>query len=197
MNQAPIRAASAAAVLKRPGPAHRLCPPAALPAAPCPAVSAHPLPAADSILAVVAPRAPPKAVRELAAGGGGGQDDAADDDLLRLRLPANAPRWQRALAHFLQHRLRLPEALLALLLHVGPRIWLGLLAWMAGARLAAAYDLGPVYVVTTIFLGIFLNLGQRREGEWSAYSIFNAGMRRLPGQMTAEDLDGQLRRGHL
>ena len=154
-------------------------------------------PAADSILAVVAPRAPPKAVRELAAGGGGQDDAADDDDPLRLRLPANAPRWQRALAHFLQHRLRLPEALLALLLHVGPRFWLGLVAWVAGARLAAAYEVGPVYVVTTIFLAIFLNLGQRQEGEWSAYSIFNAGTRRLPGQMTAEDLDGQLRRGNL
>ena len=172
------------------GPAHRLRPP------PAPTRCPRPLSAADSILAVVAPRAPPKAVRELA--GGGGQDDAAeDDDLLRLRLPANAPRWQRSLAHFLQHRLRLPEALLALLLHVGPRFWLGLLAWMAGARLASAYELGPVYVVSTIFLAIFFNLGQRREGEWSAYSIFNAGTRRLPGQMTAEDLDGQVRRGHM
>lgn len=48
-----------------------------------------------------------------------------------------------------------------------------------------------------MFVLILLNLGRRREGEWSAYSIFNEGHRRLPGQLTAEHMDDQVRRGHL
>lgn len=220
-----------------------------------------------------------------------------------MRLPANAPAWKRSLVHLLQRRLRLPEALVALLLSVGARFWLGLALWAAGARLAAAFELGPPFIVVSIIAGgegvsggalggastamlqaggapgaqlpaggqlgraprdaapraaglqhpprlstplplpslaaMLLNLGQRREGQWSAYSLFNpgarraapppsplpfsrappvplsstcaarlcnaapalpllcAGMRRLPGQMTAEDLDAQVRRGGL
>ncbi|KAI3433832.1 hypothetical protein D9Q98_003636 [Chlorella vulgaris] len=151
----------------------------------------------DTLLAAVAPRPTPKAIREEVSGISGGDDDDALDSLLRLRLPATAPRWQHAAAHLLHRRLQLPEALVALLLAVRLRVWVGLLAWMAGARLASRYELGPVYIITTILAGILLNLGSRKEGDWSAYSIFNAGGRRLPGQLTAEDLDAAVRRGQL
>ncbi|EFN59004.1 hypothetical protein CHLNCDRAFT_137656 [Chlorella variabilis] len=152
----------------------------------------------DTLLAAVVPRPPPKAVRDLVSGGGPEEEEEDEaDQMLRLRLPANAPRWKRAAAHLLHRRLRLPEALVALLLAVRPRFWLGLLAWMGGARLAAGHELGPLYIITTIFLLMLLNLGQRKEGEWSAYSIFNRNTQRLPGQMTAEDLDAAVRRGQL
>lgn len=210
---------------------------------------------ADTVLAAVAPRPPPKAVRDAVSGGG---QEEEEEDPLRLRLPANAPAWKRNAVRFLRQRLHVPEALLALLLRVPLRAWLALAAWMAGARLAAAWELGPVYMIATILLLMLLNLGQRREGQWrwaagrstgmclggggagfqrcaarrcrrcwgvnqplppsvqrltkplpcshpcplpslacSAYSLFNPGMRRLPGQMTAEDLDRQVRRGHM
>ena len=68
---------------------------------------------------------------------------------------------------------------------------------MLGARLAADYELGPIYIISTIFALMLLNLGQRKEGDWSAYSLFNPGMRRLPGQMTAEDLDAAVRHGQM
>ena len=211
------------------------------------------LPLADTVLAAVAPRPPPKAVRDAVSGGGQEEDE---DDPLRLRLPANAPAWKRGAVRFLRQRLHVPEALLALLLRVPLRAWLALVAWMAGARLAARWELGPIYIIATILLLMLLNLGQRREGQWrwagcragggavpgwwrclrrgcraaaasggqqrflpapsraaprpalallpipppsqcSAYSLFNPGMRRLPGQMTAEDLDRQVRRGHM
>lgn len=116
------------------------------------------------MLAVVAPKPPPREVRQAVAGGGGGEDD--EEDPLRLRLPANAPAWQRATLRFLQHRLRVPEAVLALALRAGWRFWLGLLAWSAGARLAAAYEAGPLYIVGSLIAGMLLNLGQRREGQW-------------------------------
>lgn len=133
----------------------------------------------------------------MSGGGGGEEEDDEADALLRLRLPPDAPRWRAALAHLLHRRLRLPEALVALLLAVRGRVWLGLAAWMAGARLAAALDLGPPFILATLLAGMLLNLGQRKEGDWSAYSLFNPGFRRLPGQMTAEDLDAAVRRGHL
>ena len=108
-------------------------------------------------------------MRDLVSGGGPEEEEEDEaDQMLRLRLPANAPRWKRAAAHLLHRRLRLPEALVALLLAVRPRFWLGLLAWMGGARLAAGHELGPLYIITTIFLLMLLNLGQRKEGEWSA-----------------------------
>lgn len=116
---------------------------------------------------MVAPRAPPKAVRDAVTGVPPEEDE--DEELLRLRLPPDAPRWQRAALGFAQRRLRVPEGVLALAVHAGPRFWLGLLAWMAGARAAAAWELGPIYIIATILALMLLNLGTRREGEWSAY----------------------------
>lgn len=203
---------------------------------------------------MVAPRAPPRAVRNAVTGSNAEEEE--DEELLRLRLPPDAPQWQRAVLAFARRRLRLPEGLLALAVHAGLRFWLGLLAWMAGARAAAAWELGPIYIIGSIIAVMLLNLGTRREGEWSAYrcacwdrgravlarcgaasvrsatqsqgdmaaacaaqglwvwlgcaprscqiptspaarSLFNPGMRRLPGQMTAEQLDAQVRRGQM
>lgn len=55
-----------------------------------------------------------------------------------FRLPAGAPAWQRALARFLQRRLRLPDMALVLLFSLRPRFWLGLVAWMVGAKVGRA-----------------------------------------------------------
>lgn len=40
---------------------------------------------------------------------------------------------------------------------------------------------------------MFLNLGERRAGEMSAYSVFNEGFARLLGTMTAEQIDREMR----
>jgi hypothetical protein len=55
---------------------------------------------------------------------------------------------------------------------------------------------GEIYVLLTLMTVIFCNLGTRREGEASAYSIFN-NFRELPGQLNANMLDDQLRRGQM
>ena len=34
---------------------------------------------------------------------------------------------------------------------------------MAGARLSAGWELGPVYIIVTLIALMLLNLGQRRE----------------------------------
>lgn len=112
------------------------------------------------------------------------------DDPLRLRLPANAPAWKRRSAAWLLAR-GVPEAAIVALFAVAkPRAWAIALAWFAGARVAAAHDLGPIYMLATAALLIWRNLGERRPGQASAYSIFNGG-RRLPGQLTAQDIDRQ------
>ena len=63
-----------------------------------------------------------------------------------------------------------------------------ILAWMS-----AVYHFEVLYAISTIFLLILLNLGQRREGEWSAYSVFNEGYVRLLGTTTGEMIDAEIR----
>lgn len=63
------------------------------------------------------------------------------------------------------------------------------LAWWIGLRRASAKELAPIYVLFTGFALVVTNLGRRRPGEPSAYSVFNEGFRRLPGQFTADDVD--------
>lgn len=57
-------------------------------------------------------------------------------------------------------------------------------------------QVGEIYVLATLVTLILCNLGTRKEGEASAYSIFN-GFRELPGQLNANVLDDQIRRGQM
>lgn len=57
-------------------------------------------------------------------------------------------------------------------------------------------QVGEMYVLLTLVTLILCNLGTRREGEASAYSIFN-NFRELPGQLNANVLDDQIRRGQM
>lgn len=113
----------------------------------------------------------------------------------RLRLSDSAPAWQRAAVRWLRVR-RYPTWPLLLALYPGGKFWACLVAWILGAHVAAALDLGPIYILATLFALMGLNMGRRAAGAPSAYSIFN-GLRRLPGQLTAEDLDHQLRHGQM
>ena len=76
------------------------------------------------------------------------------------------------------------------------RTWLILFAWLAGAPIVHVLQLGPIYVLGSLILVIFLNLGSRQQGEASAYSIFN-NFQELPGQLNAGRFDEQLRQGHM
>ena len=62
---------------------------------------------------------------------------------------------------------------------------------------ACRLQVGPLYVLGTILVVIFTNLGTRKPGEASAYSVFNEGMRALPGQLNADAIDDQMRRGQM
>ena len=65
--------------------------------------------------------------------------------------------------------------------------------WFCGMPIAARLSLGPVYILVSIALLILLNMGTRRVGEWSAYSIFNSDVQRLPGEITQDQVDNAFR----
>lgn len=100
-------------------------------------------------------------------------------------------------ASLLQEKCNAPELLLVWLFQIGPTRLLVLAAVLAGAKLASFYDLGPVYILLAIIITIFTHLGRKKEGEASAYSVFNPGVQRLPGQLDADVIDQQIRRGQI
>lgn len=165
----------------------------------------HPLP--DTLLAVIAPPvAPPPSAEDAAGAGarrrrtggarGGDIDDDPEsdvDDVFVYREPRNriaALLCRAAVAA------GAPKAALAVAARVPRSFWAALILWPLGAKLASAHDLGPIYIIFTIVAGVYLNLGARREGDASAYTIFN-GFRALAGQFTGDDVDAGLRRGQM
>ncbi|KAJ0112848.1 hypothetical protein Patl1_03460 [Pistacia atlantica] len=95
-----------------------------------------------------------------------------DDDLdMKFQLPQSTSRWKRRLYFFLHNKLKLPDMLLMAIFSLSLKI------------------LGTAFAI------IFLNLGQRRPGDLSAYSIFNDDFRELPGTLNADQLDRDIRAG--
>jgi hypothetical protein len=150
-------------------------PPQPQPAAgpPHPWGSLPPPPLPDSLVVVPQRRAPTEAAAAAAAEAHGlAPADAADDDddgPLTFRLPPDAPAWHRALASFLRRRLGTPDLALAWLFALGPGRLAVFAAVLAGARVASGYGLGPLYLMVAIVVAIWTNLGDRKEGEASAY----------------------------
>lgn len=121
-----------------------------------------------------------------------GDDD--EHDALQFQIPDHVHLWERGLALLLQNW-KCPDLVLVWLFHLRPRNIVIVLLAIAAAPLAQAWELGPIYIICCIILAIFANLGQRRDGEASAYSIFN-NFRRLPGQLDMDQVDQQIRQGH-
>ena len=69
----------------------------------------------------------------------------------------------------------------------------GLQVWLCGLPVAARLSLGPVYIIVSLAALILFNLGTRKQGEASAYSIFNTGMQRLPGEISEDQVDAAFR----
>ena len=120
------------------------------------------------------------------------EDEVAMLRLSRLRLRAPV---RRAAARLVAAGV--PEPPLALLLSVRTATWLTLAAWCLSCRVAARYDVGAPFVLASAFALMFANLGTRAPGAPSAYSLFNQGFERLPGDAAPEELDRQLRNGQL
>ena len=120
------------------------------------------------------------------------EDDANDPEDSRPVLSASAKRLHRKLCK----DWHIPEWAFMILLAVPLKAWLIGVAWIVGAPVAKMLHLGPVYILGTLILLIFMNLGTRQAGEASAYSIFN-NFQELPGQLNANSLDDQMRRGQM
>lgn len=146
------------------------------------------------IIAVPLPKGPDEAIRRAAAADKGIDDDEAELDV--FAVPEDARPWERKLAHLLQRKLHLPDYLLIWIFHIGIlQIFFGA-AVLCVAPVVHSYGMGPPFLLTCMIIGIYGNLGRRRQGDASAYSIFN-NFQRLPGQLDADQIDHQVRRGQM
>ncbi|XP_031288007.1 uncharacterized protein LOC116146725 [Pistacia vera] len=142
----------------------------------------------DCVIAAVKPKAPAKHLHD---------DTYIDDDDLdmKFQLPQSTSQWKRRLYFFLHNKLKLPDMLLMAIFSLSLKVWAIIILWFIFAPIAHRWDLGPLYILGTAFAIIFLNLGQRRPGDLSAYSIFNDDFRELPGTHNADQLDRDIRAG--
>lgn len=124
------------------------------------------------------------------------EDAAPEPEETKARLPVNASNLERKLLLKLRHDWHLPESALMVVFAVRLQTWLIFFAWLASTPIAHAMSIGPLYILGTLILVIFKNLGNRQPGEASAYSIFN-NFQELPGQLNAGRLDDQLRHGQM
>jgi len=123
--------------------------------------------------------------------------EAAEEDDVVFRLDPNASRLKKWVVRLLSEKLKFLNIALYWIFSIRPVYYLMFAVWMVLSPIAAKYDLGPIYILGTIFALIVFNLGVRREGELSAYSIFNRNVERLPGQLDADQIDREIRQGRM
>ena len=70
-----------------------------------------------------------------------------------------------------------------------PHIAVWLLLW----KLFVFIGFGSLWVIFTLFCAMFLNLGERRPGELSAYSVFNDGFTKILGTISPEQFENEIR----
>uniref|UniRef100_A0A8D0GUJ8 SAYSVFN motif domain containing 1 n=1 Tax=Sphenodon punctatus TaxID=8508 RepID=A0A8D0GUJ8_SPHPU len=78
---------------------------------------------------------------------------------------------------------------------LGNVTFLKFLLWLVLLGLFAELEFGLPYFVLSLFYWLYLGTrgpGERREGEKSAYSVFNPGCEAIQGTLTAEQLEREL-----
>mmetsp|Transcript_12326 Transcript_12326/g.23554 ORF Transcript_12326/g.23554 Transcript_12326/m.23554 type:complete len:214 (+) Transcript_12326:140-781(+) len=128
------------------------------------------------------------------------EEEDGDEALRKLREKVHRVSnrgWSGTILRVMRDTCHMPDEVIGLLLSVKHWQWTLLFLWLAASRVAYVYEWGPVYIILSGFVVIFTNLGRRREGEMSAYSVFNEGFRELPGTFNAADVDTHLRRGQM
>ncbi|KAF5841318.1 hypothetical protein DUNSADRAFT_13592 [Dunaliella salina] len=114
-----------------------------------------------------------------------------------MQLPANAPSWEHAVVAAVKRHCCSNPAFLDWVILIRPYRFLMLLLWLLACYASSRLGLGPIFILCSIAALIFCNLGKRKPGEASAYSIFNPGVRALPGQLDASEIDRQFRHGQM
>mmetsp|Transcript_7581 Transcript_7581/g.15407 ORF Transcript_7581/g.15407 Transcript_7581/m.15407 type:complete len:213 (+) Transcript_7581:131-769(+) len=149
----------------------------------------------DTILVFVTPKAPLESSKWSVAG-----EEDGDEALrvLRAKVKREAVHgWRGKFVSFLRNRCHCPDEFIGVLLSVKAWQWAVFVVWLILSRIAYVHELGPVYIIMTGFVIIFTNLGRRREGEMSAYSVFNDNFQELPGNFNADRVEQQIRQGHM
>eukprot|EP01023_Acetabularia_acetabulum_P066025 TRINITY_DN8836_c1_g1_i2.p2 TRINITY_DN8836_c1_g1~~TRINITY_DN8836_c1_g1_i2.p2 ORF type:complete len:213 (-),score=31.04 TRINITY_DN8836_c1_g1_i2:68-706(-) len=149
----------------------------------------------DVILAFPVRKAPSSTTQKALLGVEHEEDD--DDDELKFKFSQNTPIIFQKFIKFLQKQLNIPDWILVAVFGINKWVYICLILFVVGGPIAHRYDLGPIYVITWILMVIFMNLGKRKPGEMSAYSVFNEGFQELPGQFNAQQVDDQVRRGQM
>jgi Uncharacterized conserved domain (SAYSvFN) len=72
------------------------------------------------------------------------------------------------------------------------RTYLFYLTWAAVLCICYRYGIERLWLLAVLFSAIFMNLRDKSDGELSAYSVFNRGMQRLMGTMTAEQFENEI-----
>ena len=81
------------------------------------------------------------------------------------------------------------------------RFILGTFFWCCVAKMAYSYDLGPVFVLCSLFYFMFSNMSNaptttNKDGKLSAYSLFNKNFETLPGTFDAMAVERNVRQNH-
>jgi len=69
---------------------------------------------------------------------------------------------------------------------------LKLLLWFLLLFIFVRLEFATVYIIISIFVLIFGNLGHRRDGELSAYHVFNENFKELPGTLRLSQLEREM-----
>ena len=70
-----------------------------------------------------------------------------------------------------------------------PHIAVWLLLW----KLSIFIGFGSLWIMFTLFCVMFMNLGERKPGELSAYSVFNDGFTKILGTISPEQFENEIR----
>ena len=71
--------------------------------------------------------------------------------------------------------------------------WVRFVCWTSLMLVARHYRAGLPFVIATLIWLMLTNLGERKTGDVSAYTVFNRDYQTLPGQLRAEDIERELR----
>lgn len=73
------------------------------------------------------------------------------------------------------------------------RAWAKLLAWVLGFAVFKSAEFGGVYFVVSVMVYLCRTLGEKKEGQISAYSVFNKDGYAMPGSLNAEQFENEIR----
>lgn len=73
------------------------------------------------------------------------------------------------------------------------RAWMYITLWVATWMMFIYLDFGSLWIILSLMLSMFFNLGTRKAGELSAYSVFNKDFKKLLGTLDARDIDNEIR----